>query len=107
MLTPGTAASPVVAVVGDDFAYGLGDDLRTAFPEQLGSYIGDRVVVSADTGAGYVNPEEGAFGPFSALVANLDLPRLRPSIVIVQGGYNDADTNPFTESAAVGDHQAG
>ena len=100
-LTPGTAASPVVAVVGDDFAYGIGDNLRSAFPEQLGPYIGDRVVVSADTGAGYLNQGEDGFGPYSTLLANMDLPRLRPSIVIVQGGYNDAGSNPFAVAAAV------
>jgi lysophospholipase L1-like esterase len=100
-LTPGTASSPVVAVIGDDFAYGIGDNLRSAFPEQLGPYIGDRVVVSADTGAGYLNQGEDGFGPYSTLLANMDLPRLRPSIVIVQGGYNDAGSNPFAVAAEV------
>jgi lysophospholipase L1-like esterase len=59
------------------------------------------VVVSADTGAGYLNQGEDGFGAYSTLLANMDLPRLRPSIVIVQGGYNDAGSNPFAVAAAV------
>jgi acyl-CoA thioesterase-1 len=100
-LTPGTKASPVVAVVGNDFAAGIVEDLKSAFPEQLGLDIGYRVAVSAAIGAGYLNRGENGFGPYPALLANLDLPRLQPSIVLVQGGYNDAGADPFALATAV------
>ncbi|HWE71177.1 MAG TPA: hypothetical protein VG205_12465, partial [Acidimicrobiales bacterium] len=45
-LKPGTKASPLMAVVGNDFAAGIGEDLKSAFPEQLGPDIGYRVAVS-------------------------------------------------------------
>ena len=100
-LDPGTKASPLLAVVGNDFAAGIGEDLKSAFPEQLGPDIGYRVAVSASIGAGFLNKGEDGFGPYPTLLANLDLPRLHPSIVLVQGGYNDVDADPFALSAAV------
>jgi len=100
-LTPGTKASPLMAVVGNDFASGIGEGLQSGFPEHLGSDIGYRMAVSADIGAGYVNPGEAGFGPYWTLLDNLDLPRLHPSIVMLQGGYNDAGADPFTLAAAV------
>jgi lysophospholipase L1-like esterase len=100
-LTPGTKASPLMAVVGNDFASGIGENLRSAFPEQLGPDIGYRMAVSADIGAGYLNQGEEGFGPYSTLLANMDLPRLHPSIVMLQGGYNDTGANPFALSASV------
>jgi acyl-CoA thioesterase-1 len=100
-LIPGTKASPLMAVVGNDFASGIGENLRSAFPEQLGSYIGYRMAVSASIGAGYLNRGEDGFGPYSQLLANLDLPRLHPSIVMLQGGYNDAGADPFALATAV------
>jgi lysophospholipase L1-like esterase len=100
-LTPGTKASPLLAVVGNDFAAGIGEDLKSAFPEQLGHDIGYRVAVSASIGAGYLNKGEDGFGPYSTLLANLDLSRLHPNIVLVQGGYNDVGVDPFALAAAV------
>jgi lysophospholipase L1-like esterase len=100
-LNPGTQASPLIAVVGNDFAAGIGEDLKSAFPEQLGPDIGYRVAVSASIGAGYVNKGEDGFGPYATLLSNLDLPRLQPSIVLVQGSYSDAGVDPFALSAAV------
>jgi lysophospholipase L1-like esterase len=90
-----------MAVVGNDFAAGIGENLRAAFPEQLGPDIGYRMAVSASIGAGYLNRGEDGFGPYSALLANLDLPQLHPSIVLVQGGYNDTGADPFALAAAV------
>ncbi len=100
-LQPGTRASPLMAVVGNDFAAGIGEDLKSAFPEQLGPDIGYRVAVSASIGAGYLNKGEEGFGPYSALLGNLDLPQLQPAIVLVQGGYDDAGADPFALAAAV------
>jgi hypothetical protein len=59
------------------------------------------VAVSADIGAGYLNHGAADNGPYSVLLANMDLARPRPSIVLVQGGYNDAGSDPFAVAAAV------
>ncbi len=100
-LTPGTPQSPVMAVVGDGFSFGLGEDLKTALPESLGSYLGVRVAVSSASGAGYLQAGEGGAGPYSRLVANLDLPQLKPSVVLLQGCFSDVGSSPAAESAAV------
>ena len=59
------------------------------------------MAVSADIGAGYLNHGAADNGPYSVLLANMDLARLRPSIVLVEGGYNDAGSDPFAVAAAV------
>ncbi len=101
-LTPGTPSSPLMAVIGDSFAAGIStNNVTSGFPEKLGSYLGDRVAVSANTGAGYLSTGDGDNGPYSVLLANLDLARLRPSLVVVQGSHNDAGSDPFAEAAAV------
>jgi acyl-CoA thioesterase-1 len=100
-LKPSTKTSPLMTVVGDDFSAGIGENLTSAFPEKLGPDIGYRVAVSASIGAGYLNKGEDGFGPYPTLLANLDLPQLQPSIVLVQGGYNDAGADPFALAAAV------
>ena len=45
--------------------------------------------MSADPGAGYVNPGEGHRGPFSRLAARLHLARIDPQTIIIQGGHDD------------------
>jgi hypothetical protein len=59
------------------------------------------VAVSADIGAGHLNHGAADNGPYSVLLANMDLARRRPSIVLVQGGYNDAGSDPFAVAAPV------
>lgn len=51
--------------------------------------LGWRVAVDADPGAGYVNPGNGDLGPFSRLASQLDLGRLHPRAIIIQGGHDD------------------
>jgi lysophospholipase L1-like esterase len=46
-------------------------------------------VVSADPGAGFVAGGDHDRGPFDRLAGALDLPKLRPGLVIVQGGHDD------------------
>jgi acyl-CoA thioesterase I len=84
------ADRPVLAVVGASFSAGVGaGSPRKAWPEDLGRLLGWRAVVSADPGAGYVNPGERHRGPFSRLAARLDLAALDPKVVIIQGGHDD------------------
>ncbi|MCW2639404.1 MAG: hypothetical protein JWP76_1710 [Dactylosporangium sp.] len=84
------ATRPVLAVVGASVAAGVGASRPSAaWPAALGRMLNWRVEVSADPGAGYVNPGAGHRGPFAALADRLDLARLQPTVVLIQGGHND------------------
>ena len=84
------AQRPLLAVVGASFSAGVGAGNRAhAWPEDLARIMGWRLAVSADPGAGYVNPGAGHRGPFSRLAARLPLARLDPGVVIIQGGHDD------------------
>jgi lysophospholipase L1-like esterase len=79
------AQRPLLAVVGASFSAGVGAGNREhAWPEDLARIMGWRLAVSADPGAGYVNPGARHRGPFSRLAARLD-----PNTVIIQGGHDD------------------
>jgi acyl-CoA thioesterase-1 len=81
---------PILAVVGASFSAGVGaGGTAQAWPAQLGRLLHLRVVVGAVPGAGYLSPGSGRRGPFTVLAGRLDLARLRPAIVLVQGGHND------------------
>lgn len=100
--TPPGRPRPLLAVVGASFSAAVGaDSPGNAWPEVLARTLGWRLVVSADPGAGYVNPGLGHRGPFARLAANLDLRRLSPSVVIVQGGHDDIGEPPGLVSERV------
>ena len=83
-------SGPLLAVVGASFSAGVGAGTRhDAWPEDVGRLLGWRVAVAADPGAGYVNPGGGDRGPFSRLASKLDLGRLNPRAIIIQGGHDD------------------
>jgi lysophospholipase L1-like esterase len=83
-------ARPLLAVIGASFSAGVGArSHRDAWPEDLRRLLGWRIDVAADPGAGYVNRGNGDRGPFSRLASELDLGRLDPSAIIIQGGHND------------------
>jgi acyl-CoA thioesterase-1 len=85
-----TPVRPVLAVVGASFSAGVGAGRPgQAWPADLGRLLHVKVTVSADPGAGYVNLGAGRRGPFKVLAGRLDLARLRPELVLVQGGHND------------------
>ena len=87
---PARRSGPLLAVVGASVAAGIGPGHpRDAWPADLARLLHGPVVVSADPGAGYVNPGAGHRGPFSRLASRLDLARLNPSVVIIQGGHDD------------------
>ena len=87
---PARHSGPMLAVVGASVAAGIGPGHpRDAWPADLARLLHGQVVVSADPGAGYVSPGGGHRGPFSRLATRLDLARLDPSVVIIQGGHDD------------------
>jgi len=84
------AARPLLAVVGASFSAGVGAGRPSdAWPQDLARMMHWRLVVSADPGAGYVNPGAGHRGPFSRLAARLHLARTHPQTIIIQGGHDD------------------
>ena len=86
----GPPHAPTLAVVGASVSAGIGASTpEQAWPADLGRLLGWRVVVSADPGAGFVSPGDHRLGPFDRLAGDLDLARLRPDLVIVQGGHDD------------------
>jgi lysophospholipase L1-like esterase len=86
----GAGRRPLLAVVGASFSAGVGAGSRHhAWPEDLGRLLGWRVAVNTDPGAGYVKPGNGERGPFSRLASQLDLVRLHPRAIIIQGGHDD------------------
>ncbi len=91
-LTPTRQAAtpPLLVAVGASFTAGEGAGSPTdAWPYVLGRILGWRVVAKGVPGAGYVNPGHRGRGPLAREVANLDLSRLGPSLIIVQAGHDD------------------
>ncbi|MEA2280443.1 MAG: acyl-CoA thioesterase [Solirubrobacteraceae bacterium] len=87
---PGRRSRPLLAVVGASVSAGVGaGNLQHAWPQDLARMLHWRVLVSADPGAGYVNPGAGHRGPFSRLASRLDLGRLDPRLILIQGGHDD------------------
>jgi lysophospholipase L1-like esterase len=83
-------ADPVLAVVGASFSAGVGaGGPERAWPAGLGRILRWPVAVSAESGAGYLARGITRRGPFSALVSRLDLRRLHPAVLLIQGGHND------------------
>jgi len=85
-----TGNPPVLLVIGASFAAGVGVNFnpQAAWPAIVGQRIGYQVVVSADPGAGFVNLGDGGLGPFSQLLAAVNITTLNPSIILIQGGHN-------------------
>lgn len=84
------SSPPLIAVVGASFSAGVGAGNRQdAWPQDLARILHWRVVVSADRGAGFVNPGAGRRGPLSRLASRLDLVRLDPKVIMIQGGHDD------------------
>jgi len=104
VVTASSLSRPLIAVVGASFAAGVGAGAPGAsWPKQLSRMLGWRLVVSADSGAGFV--ARGAYrrGPFARLLGRLPLGRLRPTVLLVQGGHNDVGRPLGLIEAQVGD----
>jgi lysophospholipase L1-like esterase len=96
------AEPPLLAVVGASFSAGVGAaGPEQAWPADLGRTLRWRVAVSAESGAGYLAPGVTRRGPFGPLVARLDLRRLHPRVLLIQGGHNDIGRPPDQLADAV------
>jgi lysophospholipase L1-like esterase len=81
---------PLLAVIGASVSAGVGPGAAAqAWPQDLARMLSCRLAVNADPGAGYVSPGDGHRGPFTRLAAELDLARIAPTAVIIQGGHDD------------------
>ncbi|HEY2206141.1 MAG TPA: SGNH/GDSL hydrolase family protein [Pseudonocardia sp.] len=101
---PAPSPEPLLVVVGASFAAGAGVvRAEDSWPFRLARAQGWRVVVSATPGAGFISSGAHAMGPLSRLAARLDLARLHPSLIIVQGGHNDLGRPPADVAARVTD----
>jgi acyl-CoA thioesterase-1 len=88
--SPAPAQRPLLAVVGASFSAGVGaGHPDQAWPEDLARIMHWRLALSADPGAGYVNPGAGHRGPFAKLAGRLHLARTDPGTIIIQGGHDD------------------
>jgi acyl-CoA thioesterase I len=88
--SPAPAQRPLLAVVGASFSAGVGAGRPDqAWPEDLARIMHWRLALSADPGAGYVNPGAGRRGPFARLAGRLHLARTDPGTIIIQGGHDD------------------
>jgi acyl-CoA thioesterase I len=87
---PAHPQKPLLAVVGASFSAGVGaGQPDRAWPEDLARIMHWRLALSADPGAGYLNPGAGDRGPFARLAARLHLARIDPDTIIIQGGHDD------------------
>jgi lysophospholipase L1-like esterase len=88
--SPAPAQRPLLAVVGASFSAGVGaGHPDQAWPQDLARIMHWRLALSADPGAGYVNPGAGHRGPFAKLAGRLHLARTDPGTIIIQGGHDD------------------
>lgn len=79
-----------MVVVGASFTAGVGASSPTAsWAYLLAGYLGWRAVVKGVPGAGYVRVGKDGMGPVGRLLAEADLSRARPSLVLVQAGHDD------------------
>jgi lysophospholipase L1-like esterase len=93
---------PVLAVVGASISDGVGaGNPDRAYPALLAAQLGWQSMVSADPGAGYVALGNHKLGPMLRLLAKLQLTTHKPTMVIVQAGFNDIGKSPSELAANV------
>lgn len=81
---------PLLVAVGASFTAGVGAASPTSsWPYLVADALGWRVKALGVPGAGYVRAGYHDAGPLSREVAELDLPSLHPSLVVLQAGHND------------------
>jgi lysophospholipase L1-like esterase len=82
--------APTVVIVGASFTAGVGPGQPDgSWAALLARRLGWNAVVFGDPGAGYVRPGVHRRGPVSRELAQVDLGKLDPALVIVQAGHND------------------
>jgi lysophospholipase L1-like esterase len=91
-----------VAVVGSSVTAGTGpDNPRLSWAVALAGNLRRDTVIAAVPGIGYVRAGSSGLGPVSRLIADEDLRRLRPSLVIIQAGHDDSNVSAAVEQSQV------
>jgi acyl-CoA thioesterase I len=95
------SAPPSVLFVGASYTAGWGaTSPQLGYAHDAAAELGWNATYSAEPGAGYVTAGNDGHGSFAQQVAALPA-NLRPRLVIIQGGRNDAGTPAAIEDAAV------
>ena len=83
---------PVVALFGDSYSEGAGaaDPESEGYAALLANGTGWDLRVTSLSGGGYRNPGVDGSGPFTRKIDAADLPGIKPDLIIIQGGLNDA-----------------
>lgn len=97
-----TARRHLLVALGASFTAGVG----AAAPSQswavrLAELLGWRAVTLGVPGAGYTRAGLGQLGPMSSEARRVNLPALRPPVVIVQAGHDDWRVPPAAEASHV------
>jgi acyl-CoA thioesterase I len=93
--------APSVLFIGASYTAGWGaSDPQLDYAHETATELGWDATYSAEPGAGYVTTGNNGHDSFAQQVAALPN-TLRPSLVIIQGGRNDAGTPAAIEDAAV------
>ena len=93
---------PSVAVVGASYTAGVGPGRAgLSWAADLARALRWDAVVYGVPGAGYVRAGNDGQGPMTRLLADEGLPRLAPSLVIVQAGYDDGRVQAGVERQQV------
>jgi len=90
-----------LAVVGASFTAGVGSSPGHSWAALLARHLHWDAVIYGVPGAGYVRPGAGHGGPVRTEVAHLGLPKLDPSLIIVQAGHDDIGVPTATEEQRV------
>jgi lysophospholipase L1-like esterase len=94
-------SDPRLAVLGASFTAGVGSSPGHSWAVQLARHLHWGTVVYGVPGAGYVRPGAGHGGPVRTEAARAGLPKLNPSLVIVQVGHDDIGVPPAAERQRV------
>ena len=79
-----------MVVVGASFTAGVGASSPAAsWAHLVAGYLGWRADVRGVPGAGYVSAGKDDMGPVGKLLAEADLARAHPSLVMIQAGHDD------------------
>jgi lysophospholipase L1-like esterase len=94
---------PTVAIVGASYTAGTGpDNPEQAWAVGLARLLHWNAVIYGVSGAGYIKAGASGRGPMARMLGQEGLPGLRPALVIVQAGHDDAGLPAGLERRRVG-----
>jgi acyl-CoA thioesterase-1 len=99
--SPAGSQDQPVLIIGASYTAGWGSTVPTAdYAHRLAQDLGRPTTISAEPGAGYLSKGNNGHDSFRQQVAALPS-TLRPRLVIIQGGRNDAGRPVAQERAAI------